>query len=58
VYDGEGRYGWADGCSYEGGWSEGKMHGEGTYTDKDNVKFEGKFFNGKYDNGRAYVHLR
>ena len=30
----------------------------GNVTDADGEPWEGKFFNGKYDNGRAFVSLR
>lgn len=43
-------------CS--GGWRQGRMHGDGAYTDPDGVRWAGQFYNGKFNNGRAYISLR
>jgi hypothetical protein len=35
-----------------------RMHGKGCYTDQDEVKWEGQFYNGKFNNGKSFVSLR
>ena len=49
--------GWI-GAVYSGDWHQNKMHGTGTFIDPEKVRWEGKFHNGKYYNGRCYVTLR
>lgn len=59
MFHGHGRYQWKDGASYDGGWANGRMHGDqGRYVDKDGVEWKGTFFNGKFDNGRIFHTLR
>jgi hypothetical protein len=36
---------WHDGRMYEGEWSEGKMHGKGTFMWKDGRQYEGEYVN-------------
>ena len=55
---GEGVYQWADGSSYEGGWRESKMHGQGKYVDVEGVIWSGAFHNGMFFNGKSYITLR
>eukprot|EP00944_MAST-04C_sp_MAST-4C-sp1_P000107 g107.t1 len=57
-FEGKGEYKWVDGAVYSGDWHQNKMHGTGTFIDPENVRWEGKFHNGKYYNGRCYVTLR
>jgi hypothetical protein len=33
MYEGQGKFTWADGRAYEGEWHQNKMHGQGTYID-------------------------
>lgn len=35
-----------------------RMHGEGLYVDKEGVRWQGRFLNGKYHNGRIFHTLR
>jgi hypothetical protein len=58
LYDGVGKYVWSDSAEYTGGWCKSKMHGEGTYTGPDGVKWSGTFRNGAFHNGHAWVVLR
>lgn len=37
---------WPNGAKYVGGWLENKMHGDGTYIDKEGNTWTGQFFNG------------
>ena len=58
AFEGKGEYTWSDGAVYVGDWCQNKMHGSGVFTDPENVRWEGKFHNGKFFNGRCYVSLR
>merc|ERR1719362_1584152 len=49
---GIGKWVWSNGNAYEGGWSNGKMHGRGVYTFSDGAPYEGGFKDGK-KNGRG-----
>ena len=57
-FEGKGEYKWVDGAVYSGDWHQNKMHGTGIFIDPEEVRWEGKFHNGKYYNGRCYVTLR
>jgi len=37
---------WPNGARYVGEWRENKMHGDGTYIDKEGNTWTGQFFNG------------
>ena len=41
--DGEGKYFYSDGASYEGKWKNGKRHGKGILTLSDGRKYFGKW---------------
>lgn len=41
--EGQGTYTWPNGNKYEGGWKDGKKHGEGTILFKDGSKMKGDF---------------
>ena len=57
--EGKGTYRWKDGATYTGGWCNNKMHSEkGCYVDRHGVKWEGKFDNGQYYNGKVFLNLR
>jgi hypothetical protein len=43
---------------YRGQWQANKMHGQGTYMDKDGFSVTGEFFNGMYNTGKTYLSLR
>lgn len=38
-----------NGSNYEGEWKSNRMHGNGTYIDPDNVKWEGKSELGNFE---------
>ena len=44
-----GKFTWADGSTYQGGWKDGKQHGIGFYTDKSGVKKKGQWLEGSRD---------
>jgi hypothetical protein len=46
---GHGSMVYADGTMYEGSWANNVMHGDGLYTDPDEVKWEGIFVNGCFE---------
>ena len=46
MYQGQGTYTFPDGSSYVGPFASNQMHGAGCYTDKQGVKWKGKFYNG------------
>lgn len=58
MFHGEGIYRWPDGATYSGGWQYNRMHGDGTYTNANGVRWTGAFFDGKFFNGRAYIAVR
>jgi hypothetical protein len=39
----------ADGSRYEGQWHENLMHGDGVYTDAEQIRWEGIFVHGNYE---------
>lgn len=39
---GEGKYSWADGSVYTGGWKDGAKHGVGTYTWPSGATYHGE----------------
>ena len=41
--DGQGKYSYSDGASYEGEWKNGKRHGKGILTLSDGRKYFGKW---------------
>lgn len=52
--DGRGRAEWKSGIgkSYDGQWKHGEMDGDCTYLNRDGYKFEGKFKDGHYSEGK------
>ncbi len=44
----------ADGEKYDGGWKDGKEHGQGEYTSADGQKYDGEWKDGE-QNGKG-VH--
>lgn len=50
-----GRFIYADGRIYEGGWLEGKRHGHGVYTWPDGDKFEGEYVDDKKHGHGVYT---
>ena len=47
--NGHGKMSYPDGSSYDGQWQNNLMHGDGTYIDADQIKWEGIFVNGSYE---------
>jgi hypothetical protein len=43
LFDGEGTYIWANGCSFQGNFLKGKMHGTGTYKWPDGTSYRGEY---------------
>lgn len=41
--EGDGRYEWSDGRSYEGMWADNKMHGYGKLVWPDGKRYEGEY---------------
>lgn len=58
MFHGKGTYRWSSGATYSGQWQFNRMHGEGSWTSAEGVRFMGEFFAGKMYNGKAYVSLQ
>jgi len=43
LFEGEGKYEWADGRVYEGAWVGGKMEGQGVFTWPDKRIYKGAY---------------
>ena len=57
--DGQGKYSYSDGASYEGEWKNGKRHGKGILSLSDGRKYFGKWNLGGYkDKGSVITPVR